>query len=205
MLKALMVCLAIASPAFADSTIKFQNIDQATLNQSKIIFSKNTTEDTLVAFFDMGVQEYNYSDFGFAKDIFQAITVKTTKIPSCYLYLGKIYETVAQFKNEGIARQCYLAAATAKNLDVSSRQQSYLALVRLTDDSKLAIRYAKASNDLLNSETAKQSMVLAYQKNYEQTSDETSLNKAESITRQMNAVSYPTVDMQQVNMVQTRP
>lgn len=194
MLKMLLICLAITSPVFADTT----------LNQSKVSFGNgDIDQSTFDSFYKLAVEEYNYSDFGFARDIFQAITTRTNKIGGCYFYLGKIYENVAQFKDLTLAKHFYLDAAKSNHLDINSRQQSYLALIRLTDDAKLAIKYAKSSTAIAESNVSKQCLILAYQKQYDQTGDEASLEKSEIVSQALDTQYFPAVDtsVQQVNLV----
>lgn len=180
MWKVLSLMLILVSPMFGAESI------QAQLNTSGINFKKDVSEETITAFYEMAVTEYQYSNFGFSRDLFTAIVQQTKNQPGAYYFLGKIYEEVAQFKNIEMSKQCYLNAAVNKKLYTNFRQQSYLALIRLTDNAETAIKYAEASSKIATSNEAKQAFVLAYHKKYEKSGDETLLSKADDLTRQMN-------------------
>ncbi len=198
MWKVFLLCvLAVATPTFAADK---------DLNQTKINFTANVSEDTIQAFYSMAVSEYEYSNFGFSRDLLTAIVQKTNKQPGAYYFLGKIYEEVAQFKNLDIAKHYYLSAATSKKLAIHLRQGSYLALIRLTDNADLAIKYAKDSGKIGESDDSKQALVLAYHKQFEKTGDENLLVKVQQVTKKMNAKFFEFPDMldnniQQVNLV----
>ena len=179
MWKIFLLCLTITTPTFAADK-------SSELNQSKVNFVSNIRDDTLKCFYDLAISEYDYSNFGFSRDLFSAIIQKTSKQPGAYFFLAKIYEEVNQFKNVDMAKQYYLSAAISKSLAPHMRQESYLALIRLTDNADLAIKYAKASGKICNSDESKQALILAYHKQFDKTGDEDLLVKVEQVTRQMN-------------------
>ena len=179
MWKILTLCLALVTPVFAHAA--------ETLNHSGINFSEKISDDTVKLFYEMAVDEYNYSNYGFSRDLFTAIVQHGKQQPGAYLYLGKIYEEVAIFKNVELSKQCYLNAATSKSLLSTMRQEAYLALIRLTDDSDMAIKYAKASSRIATSDESKQALILAYHKQFSKTGDEAFLTKAEDVARDMNS------------------
>lgn len=183
MWKALMVLLAFTTPTFAEDSVE---VVRAKMNTSNMNFNKSVSEHTIEVFYEVGIDEYQYSNFGFARDIFTAITQQTNSHPGAYFFLGKIYEEVAVFKNIELSKQCYLNAAINKTLAATIRQQSYLALIRLTENPEVAIKYAQSSSQIASSDLAKQGLILAYHKKYEKTGDETLLGKAEDLTKQMN-------------------
>lgn len=189
---------------FLTSSILSADSIPAKINSSGINFQKDITEETITIFYEMAVSEYEYSNFGYSRDLLTAIIQKSNKQPGAYFFLGKIYEEVAQFKNIDMSKQCYLNAAVNKNLNVGFRQQSYLALIRLTDSDNLAIKYATASAKIAISNESKQAFVLAYHKKYEKTGDEELLSKADALTRQMNEQYFNGSDItnntEQVNL-----
>jgi TPR repeat protein len=175
MLRILLAILLLSSMAFAKPPI----------NKSGINFSKDIQEETVKIVYEFGVEEYNYANYGQALDFFTAIVNRNSNYPGAYYYLGKIYEEVALFKDETLAQQCYLKAATDKNLAIFMRQEAYSGLIRLTTNTELAMKYAKASFKLGESETSKKSMIAAYHKQYNKTGDVDYLNRAEIVNRTM--------------------
>jgi len=197
MWKVLILSLTLISSILAAETVEFQ------INTSGIAFQKDITADTINTFYQMAEAEYKYSNFGLSRDLFTAIIQKTNAHPEAYFFLGKIYEEVPQFKNAEMSKQCYLNAAVNKKLDVATRQQSYLSLIRLTDNTELSIKYAIASGKIATTDESKQAMILAYHKKYEKTGDEDLLSKADNLSRQMNEKFFEqpaVVNTQQVNL-----
>jgi len=159
---------------------------EAPYNKSNVRFTKDAPEKTLKMFYEFAVDEYEYANYGFSRDLFVGLSVQSDKYPGCYYFLGKIYEEVALFKDLTLSKQCYLRAATSKKLASHLRQDSYIALIRLTDDPDIAIKYALDSNKLEDSDIAKKALILAYHKKYDNTRDEAYLTRAEVVNRSMN-------------------
>lgn len=178
MWKVFLLCLAITTPTLAADD---------KINASNIGWVKNTPDDVVDMFFDLAISEYQYSNFGFSRDLFVSIVQHTNKKPASYFYLGKIYEEVTQFRSVDLSKQNYAIAATNNTLAAFMRQQSYSALIRLTDDADLAIKYANESVKLGESPESNHALILAYQKKFEKTGDTSLLAKADKVNKKINA------------------
>lgn len=189
MLRTLVLLMLLSSTIFA----KNEN-----MNKSSIQIKADTTEETVQIFYEFAVNEYEYANYGFSRDIFTAISNRSSKYPGCYYFLGKIYEEVALFKDPIMSKQCYLKAATSKELASHLRQDSYAALIRLTEDPEIAMKYAEASFKLGDSDNSKVALILAYHKKYDKTRDESYLDRADIVNRSMtdrffNGSSVPVI------------
>jgi hypothetical protein len=153
------------------------------INKSGINMPREIQEETVKVFYQFGIDEYNYANYGQALDIFTAIANRSNTYPGAYFYVGKIYEEVALFKDETLAQQFYLKAATSTRLAAFMRQEAYAGLIRLTDNTDLAMKYAKASFKLGESETSRKSLIAAYHKQYNKTGNVDYLERAEIVNR----------------------
>ena len=163
-----------------------QGILPAADNVSRINFTKDISADTINTFYEFAIEEYNNSNYGFSRDLFTAITNRTTVHPECYYYLGKIYSEVPTLKDKVLANIYFLRAANSLNLDTHIRQEAYLALAKMSNNDDVALRYAKDSLDLINNDKAKKALVSIYQKKYEKTKDKNYLDRASIVMQSLN-------------------
>jgi len=179
MFKKFILAIALVLPVMAMSMGKNMVIN----------FQKDISPDTIKLFYSFAVDEYEYANYGFSKDLFQEIANKSSDFPGTSFYLAKIYSEVPMFRNIVLAKQYYLKVTIDKGVTKNQLQETYLALAGLTNNSDLQLEYAKKAFFIQKDENSQRSLIAAYQKKYDQTQESRYMTGANIVMKSLDKPS----------------
>jgi len=138
-----------------------------------VSLSKDISPETIEGFYNLAVDEYRKANFGFSKDLFEAITQKSNSHPMSWYYLAEIHKNIYPYSSDGFKKKICLENITRSPLSNDLKISAYDDLSRLSSrNPEESIDYGRKAVALEDNLLSRYILLTAYYNAYKSTSDQ---------------------------------